>query len=203
MEPADPPPAPTPAPIAEPGTPAAPLRLPPRTAAGRAANPPAAERDPEFDATVTAGSLDLETAPEAYLRLVANPFLGVLGLLAWLVAGYWIVVRGVAGLLTPIAIVLLLACLALIPGRFQYHCLDCGRTGRLSDWRRHLCRRVAERRLDGQARRFHGPPPSVQVVLWLWVLMGVILLAHALDLWPDPPAPPPDPSPPRLRSLAR
>lgn len=201
MEPAESQPAPA-SPL-EPGS-TAPLQLPTRS--DRAAGPhsPTAERDPEFDATVTARNLDLEIAPEAYLRLVANPFLGLLALLGWLLAVHWLVVRGGAGLLLPMAVILLLASLALIPGRFQYHCLDCGRTGRLGDWRRHVCRRVAERRLNAEPRRFLGPSPPVQVVLWLWVLMALVLVAHAYDWLPFQAAPPPEPSAPRpLERLKR
>ena len=46
-----------------------------------------------------------------------------------------------------------LASLVLVVFLFQYHCLDCGATGRLSRWRDHACdRRVAARRRHGSTR---------------------------------------------------
>jgi hypothetical protein len=123
---------------------------------------------------------ELDHSPESYQRLVSNPFLGILGVIGWLMGMTALFVHGVGGAFTPMATLLLLASLALIPGLFQYHCLDCGATGRLSDWRRHMCPRVAERRLEGRNRRIHGPTPPVQVILWLWILMALILLVHSL-----------------------
>ena len=135
--------------------------------------------DPDFQATVPAPLIELDHSPESYLRLVANPFLGLFGLIVWLGALDWIVVKGGAGPFGLLALVLTLASLGLLPALFQYHCLDCGATGRLSRWRKHICPRSAARRFAGRPRRLRGPTPPVQVVLWLWGLMALTLLAHA------------------------
>ncbi len=144
-------------------------------------HPPAdLDRDFEFDSTILAREAEIDHRPELYLRVVANPFLGLFAFFLWLAAMYAVIVDGVAGLLGPIAFFLLLPCLALIPGRFQYHCLDCGRTGKLSEWTRHVCPRVVERRIEGRIRRLRGPSPTVQIILWLWFLMA---LALAVEAW--------------------
>jgi hypothetical protein len=130
----------------------------------------------------TAG-LELDHSPESYQRLVANPFLGFFAIVAW-VLGVLILFKGVLGPFTPMAALLMLAALALLPPLFQYHCLDCGATGRLTEWRRHMCPSVAERRLEGRTRRLRGPAPPIQVLLWLWVLMALIVAAAALDIRP-------------------
>ncbi len=147
---------------------------------------PGPQRDPEFDAASGLSSFgDQRTglvSPTAYLRVVANPFLGLAGLIGWLMT-----VRGLVrmlranpdliGPLAPILAVLLLALLFWLPGMlFQFHCLDCGVTGRLGRWRSHICPLSQMRRWQGKARRFAGPPPFVQNILWIWlVLTGLIL----------------------------
>lgn len=161
----------TPPPISEPAHP--PLAHPPLDL----------DRDFDFDSTIQARDAQVDHSPELYLRVVANPFLGLSAFLVWLAAMKAVILDGVAGLLAPIAVLVLLPCLALIPGRFQYHCLDCGRTGKLSQWSRHVCPRVVERRLEGRVRRVRGPSPTVQVILWLWLLMA---LAVGLQAWSAP-----------------
>jgi hypothetical protein len=139
--------------------------------------------DPEFG-SFRAGPLlrDLDGEPEAYLRLVANPFLGLVYLVAWLVTLYESLVGGFAGPLTPMLVALLIAGLGLVPGLMQYHCLDCGGTGRLWRWRKHLCHRSLSRREAGRPRRFRGPSPPLQVILWLWMLMALALLLNAVGM---------------------
>jgi hypothetical protein len=134
--------------------------------------------EPELDATISETSMPYEPMPEVYLRLVANPFLGAFGLLVWLVLMYAIY-RGVAGPFSLMAAVLALASLALLPHLLHYHCLDCGRTGRLSAWRRHICPTVVARRFEGRERIFRGPSPTVQVLLWLWLLATLLLVWQA------------------------
>ncbi len=141
---------------------------------------PPPERDPEFEPIIPTRLIELDHSPESYQRLVANPFLGFFAILVWLAALYAIVVLGWVGAFAPMAVVLMIAILWLIPGLFQYHCLDCGRTGKLSDWRRHICLHVAERRIEGRVRRIRGPTPPVQIILWLWILMALALSAHSL-----------------------
>src|SRR5689334_690744 len=89
--------------------------------------------DPEFvwrRPALLSGGLDGE--PEAYLRLLANPFLGLLYFVVWLVVLYETIFRGFAQQLTPMVIVVLIAGLGLVPYFMEYHCLDCGESGRLA-----------------------------------------------------------------------
>lgn len=143
---------------------------------------PPAGRDPEFDPILPDHALELDHAPEAYQRLVANPFLGIAAVLAWLAGMAALIFHNVAGPFTLMAILLMFAALGLVPGLFQYQCLDCGKIGRLSEWRRHMCPSVAERRLEGRTRFWRGPTPPVQVIIWLWFLMLLFILAHSLGL---------------------
>lgn len=137
----------------------------------RSASPP----DPEFRSTrpgLVLGGLGSE--PEAYLRLLANPFLGFTYLLVWVTALYQSTFGLFAGALTPVLVTVLLFGLWLIPMFMQYHCLDCGKTGRLSHWRNHSCLPSVVRREVGKRRRFRGPTPVIQVVLWIWLMMAAI-----------------------------
>jgi hypothetical protein len=147
---------------------------------------PPPQRDPEFDA----GGADPGHAlpdginPGDYLRILANPFLGFAGLVAWLGLFLWAVRKlgrnpDLFGPLAPFVFVVFVACLWILPGLFHFHCLDCGRTGRLSRWRRHVCPPSVARRIAGQPRAFRGPTPFVQVILWLWLLMLAGLWANA------------------------
>jgi hypothetical protein len=108
-----------------------------------------------------------------YQRLVANPFLAVLGLFAWVGALRlsWEARR--AEFFLPA----LLAGLA-IPLLFQYHCLDCGRTGHLARAFEHACAHVEMRRQAGRPRRFRGPSPWAQTKLWV-----VALAVAAFYVW--------------------
>ena len=130
--------------------------------------------DPDLDATTSERNLPYEAQPEMFLRLVANPFLGVFALMVWFGLMY-LIVRGVAGAFSTLALLLGLATLALLPRFLHYHCLDCGRTGLLTEWKRHVCPSVVARRFEGRARRWHGPTPTVQVLLWLWFLAAVLV----------------------------
>ncbi len=141
-------------------------------------DPVRAPRDPELDATMTELNMPYEAQPEIYLRLVANPFLGIFALVIWLGLMY-VILRGAAGPFTLLAIALSLASLALLPRLLHYHCLDCGRTGLLTSWRRHICPSVVARRFEGRARRWHGPTPTVQVLLWLWFFAALLVAWQA------------------------
>ena len=123
-----------------------------------------------------------EPEPEAYLRLVANPFLALVALVAWLMALYESIFGGFAGALTPMLVVILLAALGLLPFTLQFHCLDCGGTGRLSRWKKHACHMAMHRRDSGVRRRFRGPGPSLQLVLWVWFLMAVAMFLNTLGV---------------------
>lgn len=163
---------------------ASPIRAPlPRFAGAVDVEPPilGPAPDPEFG-SYRAGPLigGLDGQPEAYQRLLANPFLGFVYLTGWLAAMYETVAIGIAGPLTPMLLAVLVAGLWLVPHLMQYHCLDCGGTGRLLRWRKHVCHRAMERYDAGRPRRFRGPSPPLQVVLWLWGLLLGALLVNAL-----------------------
>jgi hypothetical protein len=138
------------------------------------------ERDPEFRPLVPARRVAEDLEPGPYHRVVANPFLGLLGVLAWIAILRRLFFQGVAGPLDLVLAVLVLAGGLGLPRLFHYHCLDCGKTGSLRLWKRHICPRVAERHFAGRPRRFRGPPPSVQVVLWLYVLLMILLALNTL-----------------------
>lgn len=138
--------------------------------------------DPEFQSSLSEPLVELDFAPQRYQRLVANPFLGLLAFLGWLGVLYDAIFGGFAGPFTPMLLVLMIASLWLIPGLLQFHCLDCGTTARLSRWRRHVCPRIAERRLANHPRRLRGPTPPVQVVLWLLAFVTVVLCANRLGI---------------------
>ena len=92
------------------------------------------------------------------------------------------VVGGFAGPLSPILVVILIAGLGLVPMLLQYHCLDCGGSGRLTRWRKHICYVSVARRDVGRRRRFRGPTPPHQILIWFWVVMAAILAFNAADL---------------------
>ena len=97
--------------------------------------------------------------PRAYQRLVVNPFLAFLALIGWVALmrfGYR------ERLLPAFLLAQVLPVLAYFA--VQYHCLDCGATGRLSRWKDHACESVVARRLAGRPRRFRGPNPRSQML---------------------------------------
>lgn len=153
---------------------------------------PAAARDPEFASTTSTILEPGDIAPsgiepERYLRLVGNPFLGFAGFIAWLLALRWVfhTMRQnpqLIGPLAPFIVAVFLGCLWLIPGLFQYHCLDCGRGGRMSRWRVHACPASSIRRIAGTPRRLRGATPPVQVVLWLWLLLTAAIFLPQIGL---------------------
>jgi hypothetical protein len=137
--------------------------------------PRARDHDPELDPPRRPSLHLRDPLPEEYQRLVANPFLAVLGLIAWSQA-----LRYAYNVRDPL---LLLGVALSLPGvvfLLQYHCLDCGRTGLLIRWRRHACERVVARRIADRPRRVRGPNPSIQVVLWGYLLLGLAVLAGIL-----------------------
>ena len=129
--------------------------------------------------------LDLQPRPEAPApveslercqRLVANPFLAVV---TWLLLTGLIreavLIHSLPLFLTAIG--LWFVALFLV----QFHCLDCGKTGWLLDYRRHACPAVVERWQSRTVRRFRGPSVKAQLVGWficvpVALVLGVILL---------------------------
>jgi hypothetical protein len=108
---------------------------------------------------------------EPYQRLVANPFLAVLGLIGWYALMAYVLRGRRIDLFFPS-----LGSLGLVIFLFQYHCLDCGATGRLTRWRGHCCAAVKARRDAGRRHRFRGPSPWAQTVVMLLVLGYMVLL---------------------------
>lgn len=139
--------------------------------------------DPEFGSNrpgLLAGTLDDE--PEAYLRLIANPFLACTYVVLWLVLLYHTLVGVFVGPLSPILVVILIAGLGLVPMLIRYQCLDCGGGGRLARWRKHVCYVSIARRDVGRRRRFRGPTPPIQVLIWFWAVIALVLAFNALAL---------------------
>ena len=110
----------------------------------------------------------------AYQRLLANPFLAALGLAAWAgLTRYAVRSRQLPVFLA--ALVLLGVC----PFLLQFHCRDCGRTGRLRRWRGHACGGVVRRVVGGRPRRFRGPNPYTQTVLWVYAAAAAAVIGYA------------------------
>jgi hypothetical protein len=134
---------------------------------------PLSERDPEFRPD-PGGRVVPDVHHEDFVRLIANPFLALFAILAFvlgvrLMLGF----RGGSGSVVAETLAGTLALILVMPDLIQVHCLDCGRTSRIRRWRDHLCPAVAIRIRAGRRRRLRGPRPWMQVVLWLYVLLGL------------------------------
>jgi hypothetical protein len=142
---------------------------------------PPPTHDPELDPPprrpTTPGPARPPFSPQEYQRLVANPFLAVLGLIVWVVA-----MRQALALRNLAVVLLTLLGLVALGYLLQYHCLDCGATGLLSRWKSHACERVRARQQFDQVRRFRGPNPVFQTVLWGYLLAVLAILAAAVLL---------------------
>lgn len=135
-----------------------------------------AAHDPELDPPPTLRVRRLPPGallvPQEYQRLVANPFLALTLFVAW-VAG----MRLALGSRNLFAVVGATAFFVAIVRLLHYHCLDCGGTGWLFRWREHACDAVVARQLSGRVRRWRGPTPTVQAVLWMYLLAVVAIVA--------------------------
>ena len=136
------------------------------------ADPRRRHHDPEFDPPRSPGPGPPHLLPQDYQRLVGNPFLAVLGLILW--SGALRLALHARNLRFTL---LLFACLAGIAFLLQYHCLDCGATGWLFRWRVHACDQVLARRRTGRILRFRGPVPTIQALLWCYLLLVAAILA--------------------------
>jgi hypothetical protein len=134
-------------------------------------------RDDEFRRPPPVPSIadDPDQPIQEFQRLVANPFLGLLAFLAWLLALHGWVLNTRNGLPVPLRLLMILSGV-LIPLLFQYHCLDCGRSGSLLRSQRHACDAVLDRRRTGRPRRLRI---SFTLQFFLWVL-ALVLLAIAI-----------------------
>ncbi|MHC5537568.1 hypothetical protein ACYOEI_04980 [Singulisphaera rosea] len=128
--------------------------------------------DPEFDVPRRPPRVVLESQLAAHQRLVANPFLAFLALIVWVMGIHF----AYSSKDLPILIMFLLGLIG-IGLLFQYHCLDCGSTGNLLRWRRHACERVIARQESGRVRRFRGPNPAIQTLLWSYMAILAAIFA--------------------------
>jgi hypothetical protein len=115
--------------------------------------------------------------PQEYQRLVANPFLAMLGLIVWFAA-----FRQALAARNLLLVGLALSGLAVVVYLLQYHCLDCGTTGPLLRWKSHACSRVLARQETGHVRRRRGPNPVFQTILWAYLIAAAAVLVIALRL---------------------
>jgi hypothetical protein len=141
--------------------------------------PPTA-RDPELDPSPPRRLGTLGDEPHRYQRLVANPFLGFLGILVLVVVLFQTFVPAPLGAPPLFAVVVALAMVAAchLPRLFHYHCLDCGATGRLTRWRSHICPASADRYASGRPRRLRGPNPTVQFLLWVYAALALGIMVE-------------------------
>jgi hypothetical protein len=108
---------------------------------------------------------------QPYYRLIANPFLLILG---WLVAAgvcrlafAW---RRPAVALAGVGI-FVASCVLL-----QFHCFDCGKTDFLHRRRGHRCEGVWARWQSGSMGRWLLPRLELQLVMWFYLIVSVAIL---------------------------
>ena len=111
-----------------------------------------------------------------YQRLVVNPFLFVLVELTSIelasVLATWREKSGVA-----IGFVGAAGCLIFWRRLFQFHCLDCGQTARLLDWRAHYCPAVQTRVGSNRLPWPKLPDSRVQATIWgLYIFAATVWL---------------------------
>jgi len=133
--------------------------------------------DPEFDALPASPVRLRDFDPLEYQRLVVNPFLAVFGLIVLGQVARWLLLSS----FPPLAIATALP-LVMLHHLIQYHCLDCGQTGRYHRRRRHACPAVFARWHDGRRSRFPFPSSWIQLVVWGWLLASAALLL-AVGAW--------------------
>jgi hypothetical protein len=114
---------------------------------------------------------------DEYQRLVANPFLALVGWLAAVGLVREAVLRRNLLLFLLSFVIFLLSFFLL-----QFHCLDCGATRWLLRYRLHACPAVMARRADRRRRRFRGPRLKLQLAGWFWLIailfvLGMLVLA--------------------------
>jgi hypothetical protein len=104
-------------------------------------------------------------------RLLVNPFLVVMD---WLLAVSILraAFKRADSVLFEVGAVLLLLSFFLL----QYHCLDCGATGWMLLRRRHACPVEVRRRRNGRPPRWGVPSVGIQIVVWCYLLVAVVLI---------------------------
>jgi hypothetical protein len=129
--------------------------------------------DPEFDPSPPAPVRLRDFDPLEFQRLVVNPFLAVFGLVVLVE-----VTRGLLGSEMPPLALLVVVPLLILHHLIQYHCLDCGRTGRYVRRGRHACPAAYARWHEGREPRF--PSARAQMVVWGWLIASAALLLAVL-----------------------
>jgi hypothetical protein len=129
--------------------------------------------DPDLDSPRQMAVLEPEPPllPQEFQRLIANPFLALFGLVIWFQA-----FRYALWLRNLMLVSVIFLALAAVGYLLHYHCLDCGATGLLFRWKSHACPTVRARQLSNQVRRFRGPAPTMQLMLWMYALAGIGIL---------------------------
>jgi hypothetical protein len=145
---------------------------------------PPVRADPDFRSTVRADSFRPSPESGSYRRLVFNFYLGLLGFGLWL-AAFSLLFNFFGGtsfwfLFVLFVPALLLAAL-LLPRVFRYHCLDCGASGRATNWAQHICPAVVQRIVTATPVQPRLPGALFQffVELLLFGLLLTIVLATA------------------------
>ncbi len=110
-------------------------------------------------------------------RLLANPFLAILVAIPWGFGFRWAFLRK-----SPTFLLILLGLLPCIAYFLQYHCLDCGATGRFFRWRSHACSAVIARCHSERRTWFRPPNPTAQVILWGYFLVAAYFLGLMIQL---------------------
>jgi hypothetical protein len=108
----------------------------------------------------------MDVDPRDHQKLVVNPFLAVLTLIVIVHAGNWLLNSSYAPLL-----MMMVAPIVLLPQLIQYHCLDCGTTGRYPRRNRHACPTIVSRWENHQSTDF--PSPRGQLIAWGWLIGSV------------------------------
>jgi hypothetical protein len=119
------------------------------------------QNDPELDPPREYESRAAADFARNHSRLVANPFLALLG---WILACsvMFKALNARDPLLSLVALLGFMAAILLI----QYHCLDCGKTGWAFRAGRHLCPLAAARALAADTPRWIGPGIFTQLKFW-------------------------------------
>lgn len=145
--------------------------------------PPPLRSDPEFRPVHSDRSLPTVIDPAVYRRVLVNPFLGFLASAVWLgLLRLTLILEDTDSPGRVPMLGLLIVSAWFLPRLFRFQCLDCGRTGRMSRWKSHVCPTVALRIVQGRPLRFRGPGPLVQMMIWGGVLAFVLMMARASGL---------------------
>jgi hypothetical protein len=141
--------------------------------------PPSPIHDPDLDPPrgLRTGLPRTPPFPQEFQRLIANPFLA----LFWLVLLFTILRQALSVKSLPLVAITILG-LVVAGYLLQFHCLDCGATGRLFKWKEHACPSVVARQQAGRVRRFRGPNPYLQTILWGYLLGALAILVYVVAL---------------------